>query len=84
LKQLLHTGKSKTNITALQSAIRLLGDKKARIDYAQLIKELTASLFPVSPRKKTTVALAGVPGLFMFTVLAFFLEYIEKQRSTGK
>ena len=57
-----------------------MGDKKLRIDYAQLVKEPTASLYPVSPRKKVNVAIAGILGLFMFTVLAFFLEYIEKQK----
>ena len=68
------------NIATLQSEIRLLVDKKARIDYAQLIKEPTASLYPVSPRKKLNVAIAGILGLFMFTIFAFFLEYIEKQK----
>jgi len=74
----------KNKINTLQSEIKLLGDKKLRIDYAQLMKEPTPSLYPVSPRKKRNVAIAGVLGLFMFTVLAFFLEYIEKQKSTGK
>ncbi|MDH7514210.1 MAG: Wzz/FepE/Etk N-terminal domain-containing protein [Clostridiales bacterium] len=67
-------------ITNLQSEIRLLEYKKARIDYAQLIKEPTSSLYPVSPRKKLNVAVAGMLGLFMFTIVAFFLEYIEKQK----
>jgi len=67
-------------ITNVHSEIRLLEDKKARIDYAQLIKEPTASLYPVSPRKKVNVAIAGTLGLFIFTIFAFFLEYIEKQK----
>ena len=68
-------------ITNVHSEIRLLEDKKARIDYAQLIKEPTASLYPVSPRKKVNVAIAGILGLFIFTILAFFLEYVEKQKA---
>jgi len=44
--------KSKTNIKVLQSDIRLLGDKKARIDYAQLIKEPTSSLSLQYPPEK--------------------------------
>lgn len=64
----------------LQSEIRLLENKKARIEYAQMIKELTFSLYLVSPRKKLNVAIAFVLGILMFTFLAFFLEYIEKNK----
>jgi capsular polysaccharide biosynthesis protein len=64
----------------LQSEITLLGDKKARIDYAQLVKEPTSSLYPVSPRKKRNVLIAGMLGAFAFTMLAFLLEYVEKQK----
>jgi len=71
----------KNTIAVLETEIRLLGDKKARIDYAQLIKEPTSSLYPVSPRKKVNVVIAGVIGLFMFTILAFFLEYIKKNKT---
>jgi capsular polysaccharide biosynthesis protein len=71
----------KNIIAVLESEIRLLEDKKARIDYAQLIKEPTSSLYPVSPRKKVNVVIAGAIGLFMFTIFAFFLEYIEKNKT---
>ena len=71
----------KNRINTTQSEIRLMGDKKLRIDYAQLIKEPTASLYPVSPRKKINVAIAGILGLFVFTIFAFFLEYIQKQKA---
>jgi uncharacterized protein involved in exopolysaccharide biosynthesis len=76
--------KIQNTITNLQSEIRLLEDKKARIDYAQLIKEPTTSLDPVSPRKKLNLFIAGVLGLFAFTMLAFFVEYIEKQKTPKK
>ncbi len=36
---------------------------------------------PVKPRVKVNVALAGVLGLFSFTFLAFFLEYLANARS---
>jgi len=51
---------------------------KGRIDYTQLIKEPSSSLIP--PKKKRNVMLAGIVGLMIFTMLAFFLEYIEKQK----
>ena len=75
------SAKIQNTITELQSEIRLLGDKKARIDHALLIKEPTSSIYPVSPRKKLIVLLTGLSGLFLFTILAFFLDYIEKQKA---
>jgi len=50
--------KIQNTITNLQSEIRLLEDKKARIDYAQLIKEPTASIYPVSPGNGLNVVIA--------------------------
>ena len=67
-----------------KNQINLLNDKKARIDYAQLVKAPTSSLYPVSPRKKMNVLSAGMFGAFVFTILAFFLEYVEKKRVTNK
>jgi len=61
-----------------------LNERKGRIDYTQLIKEPTSSLHPVAPRKKLYVLIAGIMGLFIFTILAFFLDYIEKQRIKSK
>ena len=61
-----------------------LNERKARIDYAQFIKEPTSSLYPVAPRKKRNVMLAGVIGIMIFTMLSFFLEYVKKQRIKSK
>jgi uncharacterized protein involved in exopolysaccharide biosynthesis len=72
--------KLKNGMEEDKNQISLLTDKKARIDYAELVKEPTSSLYPVSPRKKMNVLIAGVLGVFVFTILAFFLEYIEKQK----
>lgn len=71
--------KIKTDIGTIEKEIGLLEDQKGRIDYTLLIKEPTPSLYPVSPRKRVNVAIAGILGLFMFTMLAFFIEYISKQ-----
>ena len=65
----------------IKNEINLLNEKKGRIDYAQLIKEPTSSLSPVSPRKKLNVLIAGILSLMIFTILAFFLEYIRKNRA---
>jgi len=64
--------------------IALLQERKARIDAAQLIKEPTSTLYPVSPKKKRNVLIAGILGLIVFTSLAFLFESIEKQRFISK
>ena len=70
----------KNEIENVRNEITYWQERKARIDYTQLIKEPTSSLSPVAPRKKLNVLIAGILGLMIFTVLSFFLEYLEKQR----
>ncbi|MBA7702538.1 hypothetical protein ES703_111307 [subsurface metagenome] len=67
-------------IKLLENEIENLNKKKGRIDNAKLIKEPTPSLSPVFPKKKLNVLIAGILGLVIFTMLAFFLEYLEKQK----
>jgi len=68
----------------LENEIDNLNEKKGRIDYTQLIKEPTSSVFPVSPKKKLNILIAGILGLMAFTMLAFFLESLEKQKTKSK
>lgn len=70
----------KNTISTTQSEIKLLEDEKMRIDYARLVKEPTASLSPVSPKKKLIVASTAVVGLAVFSMLALLLEYVKKRR----
>ena len=72
--------KIKNEMDNTKNDISLLRERKGQIDYAQLIKEPTPSLYPVSPRKKLNVAIAGILGLMIFTILAFFIEYIVKHK----
>ncbi|MBA7554776.1 hypothetical protein ES705_47407 [subsurface metagenome] len=76
--------KREEGIKQLENKIDNLNERKGRIDYTQLIKEPTSSLYPVSPKKKLNVMIAGILGLMIFTMLAFFLEYIEKQKAKSK
>ena len=78
----LKTGIDKINneIDNVKNQIGLLNERKATIDYAQLIKEPTSSFSPVSPKKKRNVLIVGILGLITFTLLAFFLEYLEKHK----
>ena len=82
----LKTGIDKINndIEDVKNEIGFLNERKGRIDYTKLIKEPTSSLYPVSPRKKLNVMLAGVIGIMIFTMLSFFLEYVKKQRIKSK
>ena len=68
-------------IKQIENTINDLNEKRGRIDYAQFIKEPTSSLSPVSPRKKLNVLIAGILSLMIFTILAFFLEYIRKNKA---
>ena len=76
--------KINNEIENVKNQIGLLDEKKARIDYAQFIKEPTSSLSPVAPKKKRSVMIAGILGLMIFTMLAFFLEYIKEQKLKAK
>ena len=67
-------------IKQLENEIGNLNERRGRIDYAQLIKEPTSSLYPVAPKNKINVLIAGILGLMIFTMLAFFLEYLEKHK----
>jgi LPS O-antigen subunit length determinant protein (WzzB/FepE family) len=68
----------KREIENLQNVISLYNEKKARVDYAKLIKEPTPSVYPVSPKKPFIVLVAGLVGLFIFAPLAFLMEYLKK------
>jgi capsular polysaccharide biosynthesis protein len=70
--------KIRNKISTAQSEIKLLGDKKLRIDYAQLVKQPTASIKPASPKIMLNMLVAGISGLFIFTLIAFFVEYKNK------
>ncbi len=69
-------------IKQLENKTENLNERKGRIDYTKLIKEPTSSIYPVSPKKKLNIMIAGILGLISFTLLAFFLEYLQKHKTT--
>ncbi|MBN2367292.1 MAG: hypothetical protein JXL67_14070 [Calditrichaeota bacterium] len=73
--------KTENEIKRIQNEIKLLNDRKTRIEYTQIIKDPTPSLYPVAPKKLLNIVIAGVLGLFIFTILALFLEYLQKQKA---
>ncbi|MEE9361254.1 MAG: Wzz/FepE/Etk N-terminal domain-containing protein [Cellulophaga sp.] len=76
--------KINNEIDIIKNNIEFLNKRKARIDYTQLIKEPTSSLRPVNPKNKLNILIAGILGLMAFTMLAFFLESLEKQKTKSK
>jgi len=65
----------------LENTFNNLKDKKTRIEYAKIIKEPASSPRPVFPKKQLMVLIAGMLGFTLFTILAFFLEYLKKTGS---
>jgi len=68
-------------IDLIKNEIVDLNATKGRVYYAQLNKEPTSSASPVSPKKLFNVLIAAPLGFIIFTILAFFFEYIEKQKA---
>ena len=54
--------KINNEIDNIKNQISLLNERKGRIDYTQLIKEPTSSLYPVAPKKKLNIFIAGIFG----------------------
>ena len=72
--------KIQTSSENIKQQIELLKGQKDRVDFANWIKVPTPSKGPVAPTKKKNVLIAGICGLFFFGFLAFFLEYVEKNK----
>ena len=65
------------DINAIEAEITAFNASKGLISNIKVIQEPEVSLYPIKPKKKQIVLLAGFASLFMFTFLAFFLEYIR-------
>ncbi len=61
-----------------------LNEIKKRIYYAHIHKESTPSTSPVSPKKLFNILIAVPLGFIIFTMFAFFFEYVEKQKVKSK
>jgi len=73
--------KLKREIDDMKNQISLLKEKKARIDYTELVKSPTVSVKPVFPNKKLNGAIALILGLTVFTFVAFAAEYWQQQKN---
>jgi uncharacterized protein involved in exopolysaccharide biosynthesis len=72
---------TQNKIKSLLTEIKSLEFKKNSIQNIQIIKTPERSLYPVKPKTRLNVMLAGVVGLFLTIFLAFFVEYISKYKS---
>jgi len=71
------------SLSNADNEIKLLEEKRNRIDYSQLAKDPSQSFSPVSPKKKQNVLIAGFLGFCLSLGLVFFREYLEKQKKLG-
>jgi uncharacterized protein involved in exopolysaccharide biosynthesis len=70
----------KNEIGELNNQISNLKERKGRIDYTKIVKNPAASIYPVWPKKKASVIVAGILGLISFTFLGFLTDYVRRQR----
>ena len=68
-------------IAGIRGEIDILNEKKKVAEYARLVKEPTVSLFPVRPKKKQNVLLAGFLGLFFFAAGALLVDYFLSRKT---
>jgi capsular polysaccharide biosynthesis protein len=71
-------------INKIEYEIDDFNGKKLGIRYTQITKKPTSSLSPVSPNKLFNVIIAILLGFIAFTVLSYFIEYLEVQKSKNK
>jgi capsular polysaccharide biosynthesis protein len=70
-----------SNMAKYDTHISNLTERRGRIDYTKLIKDPTASIYPVSPKKKLNLLLAFILGLMFFTVVVVFMDYLERSQT---
>jgi LPS O-antigen subunit length determinant protein (WzzB/FepE family) len=72
--------KIKNDTETLRQQSSLLKGRKARIDYAQWVKEPTSSLNPTGPSKILVILVAGFMGLVVMSFFVLFIDLIQKQK----
>jgi len=68
----------------IESELNDLIEKKSGTIYTKIIKEPTSSPSPVSPKKLFNILISVPLGFIISIMLAFLLEYIEKQKAINR
>ncbi|MBC8434428.1 MAG: hypothetical protein H8D96_21175 [Desulfobacterales bacterium] len=68
------------NVNDIKIEIERLNIKKSYIENIKVLKEPESSEFPIKPKKKRNVVLAGAVGFMLAVFMAFFVEYLQKAR----
>lgn len=68
-------------ISKIETTILNLKERKGRIDQTKVIKQPTSTIEPVFPKKKLVVLVVGLLAFMSFSVLAFFMEYIDRKKT---
>ncbi len=72
------------SINILSNSIKNLVEQKGKYEYTLMIKEPTPPVFPVSPKKKQNVLLAGVLGVMIFSLVALVQDSLQKEKAGEK
>ena len=64
----------------LREEIKRLEFNEDNVQSIEILKPPSRSAYPIKPKIKLNVMLAGIVGLFIMLFLAFFLEYIQRHR----
>jgi uncharacterized protein involved in exopolysaccharide biosynthesis len=67
-------------VDTLLKEIEDLKQKKNKVQSIQVVQPPTSSPYPINPRVKRNVMLAGAVGLFLMLILAFLIEYISNYK----
>ncbi|MGB2907379.1 MAG: Wzz/FepE/Etk N-terminal domain-containing protein [Candidatus Aminicenantaceae bacterium] len=73
--------KIRTGMLSLESEIKLLESQKARISYTELVKAPGPAQVSVGRNPLFMVLIVGFVSFMMFTILAFFIDYIQRHRT---
>ena len=79
------------NVDTAKSTFEVLSKKGEETKVSSAIKAATIRItvpaippeFPIGPKKRQNVMIAGVVGLFVSIMLAFFIEFLEKNKAAS-
>jgi len=71
-------------VQSYEEEIATLQGKLKKIRETKVIDPPHSSYYPVKPKKKIILAIAGIVGLLISIFLAFLFDYVERYRESGR